>query len=122
MGTFLVEIELNGPITPKPVVLNALVGTGAAHTAVPEDVLDRIGVPRRTTRHFRQAGGQRVERPLGQALLRISESDEDDGFYVPVIFLPRGADPLLGATALQIFGLAVDPEGERLLPSEALLY
>lgn len=121
MGTFFVGIEINGPTAQAPVVLNALVDTGAAHTAVPEDVLDQIGVRRRSTRLFRQAGGQRIERPLGQARFSINDSYEEDEFYVPVIFLPRGATSLLGATTLQIFGLAVDPEGERLLPSEALL-
>lgn len=122
MGTFSVNMELDGPTTRDPVVLRALVDTGAAHTAVPEDVLEQIGVRARTTRRFKQAGGERVERPLGQARMRLADSGEDGEFYVPVIFLPRGADPLLGATSLQIFGLVIDPEGERLLPSEALLY
>lgn len=122
MGTFFVDIEINGPTAQAPVVLNALVDTGAAHTAMPEDVLDQIGIRRRSRRLFRQAGSPRVERPLGQARVSISNSGEEDEFYVPVIFLPKGSTPLLGATTMQIFGLAVEPEGERLLPSEALLY
>ena len=122
MSAFYVEIELTGPASPAAVRLKALVGTGASHSAVPEDVLADISITARTTRCLTEADGQRVERPLGQARMRIADTPDSEEFYVPIIFLPKGAVPLLGAAALETFGLVVDPQGERLLPSEALPY
>ena len=39
---------------------------------------------------------------------------------VPVVFAPEGAAPLLGAVALEIFGLAADPVNRRLIPMPPL--
>ena len=92
--------------------------TGATYTAVPASLLNELGVQPRSTRRLRQADGQRVQRPLGQARMRL----EGEEFDVPVIFLPDNTTPRLGATSLEIFGLIVDPARQRLLSTEALLY
>ena len=118
MGTFSVDVELGGPSTNDFVTISALVDTGAAYTAVPTSLLNEIGVQPRSTRRLRQSDGQTVHRPLGQARMRL----EGEEFDVPVIFLPENTSPLLGATALEIFGLIVDPDRQRLLSTEALLY
>jgi predicted aspartyl protease len=46
---------------------------------------------------------------------------EGQELIVLVVFAPEGMDPLLGATALETFGLAVDPINLRLVPVPALL-
>ena len=118
MGTFSVDVELGGPFTNDFVTISALVNTGATYTAVPGNLLNQLGIQPRSTRLLRQADGQTVHRPLGQARMRL-EGEEVD---IPVIFLPENTSPLLGATALEIFGLIVDPDRQRLLSTEALLY
>lgn len=42
-------------------------------------------------------------------------------YPVPVVFAPDGAGSLLGATALEIFGLGVDPVNEALIPAPQML-
>ena len=118
MGTFYVDVELAGPWSTDFTVVNALVDTGATYTAVPESLLTQLGIQPRSTRRLRQADGQTVQRPLGQVRMRL----EGEEFDVPVIFLPENTSPLLGATALETFGLVVDPDRQRLLSTEALLY
>ena len=46
---------------------------------------------------------------------------EGSELTVLVVFAPTGMSPLLGATALEVFGLAADPVNQRLLPVPALL-
>lgn len=118
MGTFYVDVELGGPSSTEFITVNALVDTGATYTAVPESMLRQIGIQPRSTRCLRQADGQTVQRPLGQARVRL----EGEEFDVPVIFLPENTSALLGATALETFGLVVDPDRQRLLSTEVLLY
>ena len=40
--------------------------------------------------------------------------------YVPVIFAPDDATPLVGATILEILRLGIGPVGEKLVPVIAL--
>lgn len=117
MGTFSVDVEIGDPEGREFVVVNALVDTGATYTALPESLLNRLGVRPKVNRRFRLADGRVARLPLGETIVRLS----DEEWSVPVIFAPEDASPLLGATALEAFSLVVDPNEGRLVPADALL-
>ena len=117
LGTFAVPIQL-GSLTGGPFLdMTALVDTGATYTTLPASVLAQLGIEPEGFRRFRLADNRQVEYRIGQARLRL----EGQELITLVVFAPEGSDPLLGATALEIFGLGVDPIEQRLIPLPALL-
>ena len=60
---------------------------------------------------------------LGGWVLRgaCPSAEKGAGVSALVVFAPPGTTPLLGATALETTGLAVDPIPRRLIPVPALL-
>lgn len=117
MGTFTVEIEVGDPAGDRFESVEALVDTGATYTMVPASLLDRLGIAPVAQMNFILADGQRIERDVGEASLRIGDST----FHSPVVFANEDSNVLLGAVTLQIFGLGVDPLNERLVPVDGLL-
>ncbi len=113
VGTFSVEIEVGNPSREEFVAVEALVDTGAIYTMLPEDLLDRLGVPRLETDIFELADDSLVEYPVGDAVVRLQGRMRT----VPVVFTRPENTPLLGATTLEIFGLVADPVNERLAPA-----
>ena len=110
MGTFSVEIEVGNPSREEFVAVEALVDTGAIYTMLPEDLLDRLGVPRLETDIFELADDSLVEYPIGDAVVRLQGRMRT----VPVVFIRPENTPLLGATTLEIFRLVADPVNEQL--------
>ena len=55
MGTFSVQLEVGNPSHEEFVAVEALVDTGAIYTMLPEDLLDRLSVPRLETDIFELA-------------------------------------------------------------------
>jgi clan AA aspartic protease len=92
------------------------IDTGALYTFVPEDRLHQIGIAPLRTRELILADGRRDRRHLGEAVLTIPES-----LTCPVVFAPAGSLYLLGATALEIFGVQADPTTQQLKPIAALI-
>ena len=117
MGTFTVEIEVGDPLGDQFETVEALVDTGATYTMLPASLLDSLGVSPVAQMNFILANGQRIERDVGEAPLRILGST----FHSPVVFANEDANVLLGAVTLQIFGLGVDSLNERLVPVDGLL-
>ena len=117
MGTFTVEIEVGDPAGDRFETVEALVDTGATYTMIPSSLLDRLGAAQVARMSFILADGQRIERAVGEAWLRI----RDSSFHSPVVFANEDSNILLGAVTLQIFGLGVDPVNERLVPVDGLL-
>ena len=117
MGTFSVEIEVGDPLGDRFELVDALVDTGATYTMIPASLLDRLGIAPVAQMNFILADGQRIERDVGEASLRIHDST----FQSPVVFANENSNILLGAVTLQIFGLGVDPINERLVPFHGLL-
>ena len=113
MGTFSIEIEVGNPSREEFVAVEALVDTGAIYTMLPEDLLDGLGVPRLETDIFEMADESLVEYPIGDAVIRLQGRMRT----VPIVFAKPDNTPLLGATALEIFRLLVDPFEQRLIPS-----
>jgi clan AA aspartic protease len=116
MSTFHVTLGMADRFREQYVAVSALVDTGATYTAVPESLLDGLGIEREEIRRFRIADNRVVEYPMGETRLRL----EGREFTAPVIFAPDDATPLVGMTTLEILGLGVDPVEEKLVPVIAL--
>jgi predicted aspartyl protease len=86
---------------------------------VPEDHLERIGVEPAATRHLVLADGRQETRLLGFCNLQIEGLEGT--IPCPVIFAPKGSLFLLGATALENFGVEVDPLQKKLKPILAVI-
>jgi predicted aspartyl protease len=95
------------------------VDTGALYSFVPEDHLNRIGVVPSATRRLVFADGRQETLLFGYCSFEI---DGLEGSNVcPVIFAPKGSLFLLGATALENFGVAADPIQKQLKPILAVI-
>ena len=90
------------------------VDTGALYSFVPEDRLQAIGLLALRERDLVLADGRRDRRQLGEALFTIPDLGET--LTCPVVFAPKGSLYLLGATALEIFGVDANPTAKRLKP------
>ena len=116
MGTFYVTIQVAARLRERYVNMDALVDTGSTYTALPERLLDELGIERETTRTFELADNRIVEYALGETPVRIKDRDQT----VLVMFAPEDTMPLVGATTLEILGLGIDPIAETLVPVNAL--
>ncbi|MDI6774527.1 MAG: hypothetical protein QME60_03910 [Verrucomicrobiota bacterium] len=95
------------------------VDTGALYSFVPEDLLQGIGVEPTATRGLVLADGRQDARLLGFCDFEI---DGCEGrIPCPVIFAPKGSLLLLGATALENFGVEADPVHKKLKPILAVI-
>ena len=117
MGTFSVAIQIGDLEGRQFADVVARVDTGATYTSVPEDTLAQLGIEVRETRPFELADDRVVEYPVGYANIRIDGHE----IIALVVFAPPGTTPLLGATALETAGLAVDPIHRRLVSVTGLL-
>jgi predicted aspartyl protease len=95
------------------------VGSGALYSFVPEDYLERIGVEPSATRNLVLADGRQETRLLGFCDLQVEGLE--GSIPCPVVFAPKGSLFLLGATALENFGVEVDPIQKRLKPILAVI-
>jgi predicted aspartyl protease len=95
------------------------VDTGALYSFVPEDYLQRIGVEPAATRKLVLADGRQETRLLGFCDFQIEGLE--GSIPCPVVFGPKGSLFLLGATALENFGVEVDPVQKKLKPILAVI-
>jgi predicted aspartyl protease len=90
------------------------VDTGAFYTYIPEERLHEIGISPTRSRDLILADGRVERRLLGEAMLSIAELAESA--TCPVVFASAGSLYLLGATALENFGVQADPTTQQLKP------
>jgi predicted aspartyl protease len=95
------------------------IDTGALYSFVPEDYLERIGIEPTAKRNLILADGRQNTRLLGFCDFEIE--DFEGRLPCPVIFAPKGSLFLLGATALENFGVEVDPIQKKLKPILAII-
>jgi clan AA aspartic protease len=117
MGTFSVDIEVGSVSSGRFVKAAALVDTSATHTLLPGSVLRALGISAIDRVPFELADQRTVEYEVGEARLRVNGRERT----TLVVFGPDDAAPLLGATTLELFNLAVDPFRQRLVPVRGLL-
>ena len=120
MGMFKVKVTLVNPKDEARCFSEDFwVDTGALYTFVPEDRLKAIGLEPLQTRELVLADGRRERRLLGEALFSISKLE--GRMTCPVIFAPENSLYLLGVTALENFGVDVDPTTKTLKPILAVI-
>jgi len=95
------------------------VDTGVLYSFIPEDYLEKIGVKPSVKRNLILADGRQDSRPLGFCDFQIEGLE--GSIPCPVIFGPKGSLFLLGATALENFGVEVDPIQKKLKPILAII-
>ena len=117
MSTFHYPLEVGDPSGSLFEEINALVDTGATFTVVPASVLERLGIARQDTVRLRLADDRVIERDIGETRVRL----EGKTLNTVVVFGDEDSLPLLGVYTLERALLAVDPVGQRLVPTEALL-
>jgi len=120
MGMFKVNVRVTNPADPKRFFQEGFwVDTGALYSFVPEQRLREIGLTPAGSRDLVMADGRRDRRLLGEGLFTVHEIEET--LTCPVIFAPEDSLYLLGATALEIFGVDVDPTTKRLKPITGII-
>jgi predicted aspartyl protease len=120
MGMFKVRVTIQSPADPsRSFEEDFWVDTGALYSFVPEDRLHEIGLQPIRSRELVLADGRREQRLLGEA--RMTVADLGETLTCPVIFGPPGSLYLLGATALENFGVDADPVARRLKPVSAVI-
>ena len=112
MSTFRYPIEIGNVTQQSFERLEAWVDTGASPTWIPRPILARLGHSPTSFRRFRTADARIIERGVCQVPLRIGQ----ETIRVLCVFGDDGNEPLLGATALEEFGLGVDPVNHTLVP------
>ena len=117
MGTFTVPLQVGDTARQRLVEVEALVDTGATHTMLPRGVLVTLGVEATERVAFELADERVVEYGVGEARIRLDGRERT----TLVVFGEEGATPLLGATTLELFNLAVDPVRRVLVPVPGLL-
>lgn len=117
MGTFAHSITLLSASGEARETVEALVDTGAIFSAIPTPLLERLGVTPFSTVPVRFANGQVDHRPIGQLEAEL------EGQRRPILCLfgSPNAPPFIGAHALEVFLLTVDPVEQKLVPKEAYL-
>jgi len=117
MGLFQVKVELASLAAPtRTEELSLLVDTGATLSWIPRNVLERLGVAVFSRLPFTLADGRTLERETSAVLLTIDGRKA----AVPVALGEPGEEAVLGATALEILGLLVDPVAQKLVPRNLL--
>ena len=117
VGTFYVDFVIWNRDKTRSRTLNGLVDTGASNTSIPAPILEDLGIERLRSRVFTLAYGSKREYSIGWADMEL-EGQTDQ---VSVVFGPASGKILLGAMALETFGLAADAKNRRLIPAELTL-
>ena len=117
MGQFSVTVTVAHPAEPlRTVEVQLFVDTRATLSWIPREVIEKLNVPRLRRRPFLVADGRTVEREIAAALLQLDGTEAT----VTVVIAEPGDGHLLGATALETLGFAVDPINQKLVPRTLL--
>lgn len=114
VGTFSVDFVIRNRNTRQARSLRGVVDTGASYTIIPAPILDELGVEREETLTFSFADGSRRELSIGWAEMELQGRRKN----VYVVFGVDSRKILLGAMALETFGMAADAKNHRLIPAE----
>ena len=118
MGLTFLQIHVGNPGKPEVTEeIEFLIDSGAVHSVVPAEVLDRLGIVPLGTQEFRMANGGKIVRRQGIALFKY----QDRVGGADVIFGEEGDSNLLGATTLESIGLSLDPIKRELRPLPMVL-
>ena len=116
MGLTHIAVKVCKPGSNETISQTFLVDTGATDSMISASELQRIGVEPVGKRTYELASGERQDFEVGYAEMSFM----DDTIQTRVIFGPDDTEPILGAIALELAGLVVDPANERLKKLPAL--
>jgi predicted aspartyl protease len=86
-----------------------LVDTGSTYTWIDGELLKEIGATPVATEQFRTIDKRMIERQVTDVILEYAGSRR----YCPVAFAEKSDANVLGATAMEIMGLEVDPSSRE---------
>ena len=95
MGTVKVTIGVGDPQGRQFEDVEVVVDTGSTYTAVPRELLQRLGVPVERSLPSETADGRILPVDVGETTIRL----EGLQFHTPVIFAEAGEPSLLGVSA-----------------------
>jgi len=117
LGFVRARLGIYNPSAPERVVeLEGIVDTGAIYSVIPRSVLEELGVRPIERRRLKTFGGY-VERDIGEVGVELMGRKRT----ITVIFGETGNAAVLGITALEAFGLELDPVRGTLREAELLL-
>ena len=116
MGTLKVVIAVGNPQRREFEDIEVAAGTRSTYTAVPRDMLQRLGVSVERSLPSETADGRIVPVDVAHATIRLEGLE----FPTPVIFAEAGEPSLLGVVSLEQATLAIDPVAGRLIPTNLL--
>ena len=120
MDMFQVRVNVANPQSPERCFEEPFwVDTGALYSFAPEDRLQTIDIVPKFTRDFVFADGKKDRRLVGEAAFTIEGTNET--ITCLIVFGPPGSLFLLGATALENFGVQPDPTTQSLRPITAVI-
>ena len=96
--------------------LEVVVDTGSTYTAIPTELLQRLGMSVERSLPSETADGRIVPVNVGRTTIRL----EGMVFPTPVIFAEEGEPSLLGVVSLEEAALAVDLLAGRLISTNLL--
>jgi len=117
LGFVKVRFGVFNPLAPERVVeLEGVVDTGAVYSVVPRRLVEELEVKPLERRRFRAFGGY-IERDVGEVGVELLGRRRT----VTAVFGEVDDVAVLGVTALEAFGLEVDPVKGTLREAEPLL-
>ena len=116
MATVKVTIGVGDPQGQHFMDLEVTAGTGSTFTAVPRDLLQRLGVPVMRSAQSELADGSIAPVDIGRTVIRF----QGEEFPTSVIFAEEGEPSRLGVVTPEEALLAVDPVAGRLIPKNVL--
>lgn len=94
-----------------------MVDSGGIYSAIPEDILNELGVKAHSNEEFFLADGSKIEREGGDVLFFYKNKQGAP----PVIFGKKGDGVLLSAVTLESLGFVLDPIRRQLRSLPMLL-
>ena len=111
MGETYVDVIVRNPSQPDNGWESAfLVDTGSIDCLAPRGRLEAIGLTPRGQRTYSLADGSQITMPITVAELELA----GETIGVTVVMAGENTEPLLGLTAMESAGLAVDPSSQEL--------
>lgn len=109
-----VKVRVENTASPESTIeAELLVDTGALYSVLSTQMLKDMGIELLTKRRFKTADGRIIERGVGEVLMELLGKRR----HVPIAFGEDSDVSVLGTTALEIFGLEVDPNTKQLKPA-----
>ena len=117
MGQITVTVTVSNPgERSRQADVKLIVDTGATLSWIPRELVEQVGAPLLRRRPFLLADGRTIERDTAGAIIKLNGTEAN----VTIVLAEPGDGHLLGVTALETLGLAVDPINLRLVPQTLL--